>query len=114
MKISKCRHPTIMKDMCMECGADLTKVRSEMELSKSKILDISSSLPPQTASVAMVYFISELKVSKEEAESLGRADQKSLLQSRELVLMVDLVQTLIHSMNENVDSNINEVIHFQF
>ena len=37
---------------------------------------------PKTASVAMVHSIPELRVSKAEAESLGRADQKRLLESR--------------------------------
>ena len=37
---------------------------------------------PKTASVAMVHSIPELRVSKEEAESLGRADQTRLLGSR--------------------------------
>lgn len=47
-ELTPCIHPTVMKDMCAECGADLRKE----EL-------------PTTASVPMVHSIPELKVSEE-------------------------------------------------
>lgn len=48
MELEPCSHPTIMNDMCAECGADLRKD------------DIIG-----TASVPMVHAIPDLKVSEE-------------------------------------------------
>lgn len=47
-----CIHPTVMKDMCAECGADLRKEESS-----------------RSASVPMVHSIPELKVSEEVIDS---------------------------------------------
>lgn len=47
-ELESCIHPTVMKDMCAECGADLRKEDLSM-----------------TASVPMVHSIPELKVSEE-------------------------------------------------
>lgn len=47
-ELEPCIHPTVMKDMCAECGADLRKS------------DLNS-----TASVPMVHSVPELKVSEE-------------------------------------------------
>ena len=44
---SICSHPTVMKDMCAECGADLRETNQRS----------------QTAAVAMVHNIPELMVS---------------------------------------------------
>jgi RNA polymerase II subunit A C-terminal domain phosphatase len=41
-----CSHPTVMRDLCAECGADLSNEK-------------------QTASVPMVHSVPELKVSLE-------------------------------------------------
>jgi len=94
-----CQHPTIMKDMCAECGADLRKLDKQA-------VDMG-------ASVAMVHAIPELKVSSSEAKDLGREDQIRLTQSRKLVLLVDLDQTLIHTTNDNIPPNLKDVYHFQ-
>lgn len=48
MELEPCSHPTIMNDMCAECGADLRKD------------DLIG-----TASVPMVHSIPDLKVSEE-------------------------------------------------
>lgn len=48
LELEPCSHPTIMNDMCAECGADLRKD------------DIIG-----TASVPMVHSIPDLKVSEE-------------------------------------------------
>eukprot|EP00088_Acartia_fossae_P068995 TRINITY_DN8893_c1_g1_i2.p1 TRINITY_DN8893_c1_g1~~TRINITY_DN8893_c1_g1_i2.p1 ORF type:complete len:756 (+),score=217.81 TRINITY_DN8893_c1_g1_i2:78-2345(+) len=101
LKISaECSHPTVMKDMCAECGADLKDDNKP---------DTSAS----TASVAMIHSIPELKVSTSEATNLGKEDQKRLLKDRKLVLLVDLDQTLIHTTNDNIPPNIRDVYHFQ-
>lgn len=52
MELEPCSHPTIMNDMCAECGADLRKD------------DIIG-----TASVPMVHSIPDLKVSEEVSNS---------------------------------------------
>merc|ERR1719414_2940172 len=92
-----CAHPTVMKDMCAECGADLRKMEKV----------------EQEAGVAMVHAIPELKVSSSEAAALGREDQSRLTQDRKLVLLVDLDQTLIHTTNDDVPPKLPNVYHFQ-
>ena len=50
----ECEHPTVMKNMCAECGADL-----EQDMSM-----VPSMKPANTpASIAIVHSIPELKVS---------------------------------------------------
>lgn len=56
-----CSHPTVMNDLCAECGADLRKI----ELSSSK------------ASVPMVHSVPDLKVS-EEVSNIGFTHISSL------------------------------------
>lgn len=48
MELEPCSHPTIMNDMCAECGADLRKD------------DLTG-----TASIPMIHAIPDLKVSEE-------------------------------------------------
>lgn len=48
-EIKACSHPTIMNDMCAECGADLRKDET----------------PKSSASVPMIHAIPDLKVSEE-------------------------------------------------
>ncbi|XP_017784029.1 PREDICTED: RNA polymerase II subunit A C-terminal domain phosphatase [Nicrophorus vespilloides] len=96
LELRECIHPTVMKDMCAECGADLRKHDAT-----------------RTASVPMVHAIPDLKVSEEVAQKLGRADGERLLRDRKLVLLVDLDQTLIHTTNDNIPPNIKDVYHFQ-
>lgn len=96
VELESCSHPTIMNDMCAECGADLRKND-----------DVS------TASVPMIHSIPDLKVSEELALKLGRADNERLLKDRKLALLVDLDQTLIHTTNDNIPPNIKDVHHFQ-
>ncbi|XP_049817907.1 RNA polymerase II subunit A C-terminal domain phosphatase isoform X2 [Aethina tumida] len=96
LELAACCHPTIMNDMCGECGADLRKA------------DIGA-----TASVPMVHAIPDLKVSEELAQKIGKADNERLIKERKLVLLVDLDQTLIHTTNDNIPPNIKDVYHFQ-
>ncbi|XP_075215635.1 RNA polymerase II subunit A C-terminal domain phosphatase Fcp1 [Lycorma delicatula] len=92
-----CSHPTVMNDLCAECGADLRKEEQSL----------------QQASVPMVHSVPDLKVSEEQAKILGRADEERLIQDRKLVLLVDLDQTLIHTTNDNIPNNLKDVYHFQ-
>ncbi|XP_026763001.1 RNA polymerase II subunit A C-terminal domain phosphatase [Galleria mellonella] len=96
-ELEECRHPTVMKEMCAECGADLrTDVGSKREV----------------AIVPMVHSVPELKVSEELAQKLGREDAERLLKDRKLVLLVDLDQTLVHTTNDNIPPNLKGVLHF--
>lgn len=61
MELEPCSHPTIMNDMCAECGADLRKD------------DITG-----TASVPMVHAIPDLKVS-EEARNIKKLKENVLM-----------------------------------
>ncbi|XP_043208610.1 RNA polymerase II subunit A C-terminal domain phosphatase-like isoform X2 [Amphibalanus amphitrite] len=95
-QMGACPHPVVMKDMCAECGADLRTEDSQ-----------------GSASVAMLHSIPELRVSKEQAETIGKRDTELLLQHKKLVLLVDLDQTLIHTTNDEIPANIKDVYHFQ-
>ncbi|XP_045502105.1 RNA polymerase II subunit A C-terminal domain phosphatase [Colias croceus] len=95
--LEECRHPTVMKDMCAECGADL---RAE-ERQKQDV-----------AVVPMVHSVPELKVSEELAQKLGREDADRLLKDKKLVLLVDLDQTLVHTTNDDIPPNVKGVLHF--
>ncbi|XP_065204800.1 RNA polymerase II subunit A C-terminal domain phosphatase [Planococcus citri] len=97
----KCSHPTVIKDLCAECGADLQKENAKEGGQVS------------TASVSMVHMVPELKVDQEHAQILGKADMNRLLEQKKLVLLVDLDQTLIHTTNDNIPNNIKDVYHFQ-
>ena len=63
----------------------------------------------------MIHSVPELKVSYEQAQQLGKADEEKLLSSRKLVLLVDLDQTLIHTTNNNPIDQIKfkDVINFR-
>ncbi|CAG5130924.1 unnamed protein product [Candidula unifasciata] len=98
-----CTHPTIMKDMCADCGADL---RREMGVAGDRNKSV-------TASVAMVHSIPELIISQEQALELGKEDENRLLRCKKLVLLVDLDQTLIHTTNDNIPPNLKGIKHFQ-
>lgn len=97
-----CTHPTVMKDLCAECGADL-RVQSEKGGCTAGI---------SQASVAMVHSVPELKVCPELAEKIGKEDKERLLRDRKLVLLVDLDQTIVHTTNDNVPSNLKVYILF--
>ncbi|XP_046434726.1 RNA polymerase II subunit A C-terminal domain phosphatase [Neodiprion fabricii] len=99
-----CKHPTVMKDLCAECGADL---REEFAG------DDGQNAVTSQASVPMVHSVPELKVCPELAEKIGREDEKRLLQDRKLALLVDLDQTIVHTTNDNVPPDMKDVYHFQ-
>ncbi|XP_070575591.1 RNA polymerase II subunit A C-terminal domain phosphatase-like [Ptychodera flava] len=103
MYLEGCTHPTVMKDMCAECGADLRVTDGHP----------GERLQPSTASVAMVHSVPELQVSQEQAIQLAMADEQRLLKSRKLVCIVDLDQTIIHTTMDNVPQNLKDVHHFQ-
>ena len=100
----ECSHPTIMKNMCADCG---------MDLQKDTPSSAAESSATSSASIAVLHSIPELKVSSDEALNLGREDERRLLQHRRLVLLVDLDQTLIHTTNEDIPPNLKDVHHFQ-
>ncbi|XP_066903252.1 RNA polymerase II subunit A C-terminal domain phosphatase-like [Halyomorpha halys] len=92
-----CSHPTVVNDLCAECGADLQKDGKNQS----------------QATIPMVHSIPSLKVSHEQAQKIGRADTTRLLKDRKLVLLVDLDQTLIHTTHDNIPNNMKDVHHFQ-
>ncbi|XP_073973502.1 RNA polymerase II subunit A C-terminal domain phosphatase-like isoform X2 [Rhodnius prolixus] len=92
-----CSHPTVINDLCAECGADLQREGETQS----------------RATVPMVHSIPQLKVSQEQAQKLGHKDTERLLRDRKLVLLVDLDQTLIHTTHDNIPNNLKDVHHFQ-
>lgn len=99
-----CTHPTVMIDLCAECGADLRVERSGKD---GKTAGVSQ------ASVPMVHSVPELKVCPELAEKIGKEDEQRLLKDRKLALLVDLDQTIVHTTNDNIPPNLKDVHHFQ-
>ncbi|XP_050463936.1 RNA polymerase II subunit A C-terminal domain phosphatase isoform X1 [Cataglyphis hispanica] len=99
-----CTHPTVMIDLCAECGADL---RVQETRNDGNTAGISQ------ASVPMVHSVPELKVCPELAEKIGKEDEQRLLKDRKLVLLVDLDQTIVHTTNDNIPPNLKDVFHFQ-
>ncbi|XP_072942509.1 RNA polymerase II subunit A C-terminal domain phosphatase isoform X1 [Epargyreus clarus] len=95
--IEECRHPTVMKEMCAECGADL-------RTDETRNRDV--------AVVPMIHSVPELKVSEELAQKLGKEDAERLLKTRKLVLLVDLDQTLVHTTNDDIPPNLKGILHF--
>lgn len=106
--ISACRHPTVMKDLCAECGADLRHVGSGGGGG-----GVEGVAYDDSASVAMLHSIPELRVSRRQADALGRQDVARLLRHRRLALLVDLDQTLVHTTNDDVPPRLADVFHFQ-
>ncbi|XP_068207972.1 RNA polymerase II subunit A C-terminal domain phosphatase-like isoform X2 [Palaemon carinicauda] len=96
MEITACVHPALMGNICCDCG---------MVLEDNEI--------PKSDTVSMIHSVPDLKIAKEEAEELGKKDQKNLLSQRKLVLLVDLDQTLIHTTNDNIPAELKDVYHFQ-
>ncbi|XP_015782748.1 RNA polymerase II subunit A C-terminal domain phosphatase [Tetranychus urticae] len=99
VKYIPCSHPTVMKDLCAECGRDLRELE-----------DYSNAT---SASVCMVHSVPELRVTQEQAEKLGKDDETRLLKDEKLVLLVDLDQTLIHSTNEPLPEGLEDVFKYQ-
>lgn len=63
----------------------------------------------------MIHSQPELKVTEKLAKKLGRADTDRLLKDRKLVLLVDLDQTIIHTTNDNVPSNLKvQELEFEY
>lgn len=93
MTLEGCKHPTVMKDLCAECGVDLRVEGIGKENESTKI---------SQASVPMVHSVPELKVCPELAEKIGKEDEQRLLNDRKLALLVDLDQTIVHTTNDNV------------
>ncbi|XP_036422949.1 RNA polymerase II subunit A C-terminal domain phosphatase [Colossoma macropomum] len=104
-KIEECSHPIVMKGLCAECGQDLTQLQNKNGKRQA---------PISTATVSVVHSVPELMVSSEQAEQLGREDQKRLQRNRKLVLLVDLDQTLIHTTDQHCQRMSNKgIFHFQ-
>ncbi|XP_012277661.1 RNA polymerase II subunit A C-terminal domain phosphatase isoform X2 [Orussus abietinus] len=104
LTLEGCTHPTVMKDLCAECGIDLREDSGGKDGEKGMI---------SQASVPMVHSIPELKVCPELAEKIGKQDEERLLQDRKLALLVDLDQTIVHTTNDNIPPNMKDVYHYQ-
>ncbi|XP_076041631.1 RNA polymerase II subunit A C-terminal domain phosphatase-like isoform X2 [Oratosquilla oratoria] len=96
VEVEECSHATLLGNMCCNCGAT-----------------VDEAYVPKTQAVSMLHSIPDLKVSKSEAEDIGKKDISNLLVHRKLVLLVDLDQTLIHTTNDNIPPNLKDVYHFK-
>ncbi|XP_074098351.1 RNA polymerase II subunit A C-terminal domain phosphatase Fcp1 isoform X2 [Cotesia typhae] len=99
-----CTHPTVIKDLCGRCGADLQNETLNKD-GKDKVIS--------EASVPMLHSIPELKVCPELAEKIGKEDEQRLLKDRKLALLVDLDQTIVHTTNDTVPAIMKDVFHYQ-
>ncbi|VDK50483.1 unnamed protein product [Anisakis simplex] len=102
--IDECRHAIVIKDMCGSCGKDLREKNG-----------MAGQLVEQSvANVSMIHHVPELIVSNEIAKKIGDRDQQLVLESRRLVLLVDLDQTLIHTTNHYFDmKNSVDVVNYK-
>lgn len=89
----ECPHSIVIKQMCANCGLVVIKQQSHVS--------------------GLVHNQPGLRVSMEEALSLGRQDLASLIKRKKLVLLVDLDHTLIHTTNEPVRSDAKDVMRYQ-
>ncbi|XP_043468210.1 RNA polymerase II subunit A C-terminal domain phosphatase [Leptopilina heterotoma] len=96
--LEACKHNTVMKDLCADCGVDLREGDGVVECQ---------------ASISMVHSIPELKVCPELAQQIGKEDEQRLLSDKKLALLVDLDQTIVHTTNDDVDPNIKDVYHYK-
>ncbi|KAK2579346.1 hypothetical protein KPH14_008297 [Odynerus spinipes] len=103
LTLEGCKHPTVMKDLCAECGVDL-----RIEGNGKDGGDVVTQ-----AVVPMIHSVPELKVCPELAEKIGKEDVQRLLRDRKLALLVDLDQTIVHTTNDNVPPNMKDVYHYQ-
>ncbi|XP_063995143.1 RNA polymerase II subunit A C-terminal domain phosphatase isoform X2 [Diachasmimorpha longicaudata] len=104
LRMTGCKHPTVMKDLCAECGADL-RAEATSDGGQGRLIS--------EASVPMVHSIPELKVCPELAEEIGKKDEERLLSDRKLALLVDLDQTIVHTTNDTVPAVMKDVFHYQ-
>nr|XP_050865441.1 RNA polymerase II subunit A C-terminal domain phosphatase isoform X1 [Vespula vulgaris]XP_050865442.1 RNA polymerase II subunit A C-terminal domain phosphatase isoform X1 [Vespula vulgaris] len=103
LMLEGCKHPTVMKDLCAECGVDLRLEGNGKDGGNM----ISQAVVP------MIHSVPELKVCPELAEKIGKEDVQRLLRDRKLALLVDLDQTIVHTTNDNVPPNMKDVYHYQ-
>ncbi|GMR52985.1 hypothetical protein PMAYCL1PPCAC_23180, partial [Pristionchus mayeri] len=87
--LTGCPHQYVMKDMCATCGENLREKDGRPGERKTTT----------TASVPMNHSLPELLVSDEIARADGERHKSKCLESRKLVLLVDLDQTVIHTTN---------------
>ncbi|KAA0191637.1 hypothetical protein HAZT_HAZT006820, partial [Hyalella azteca] len=110
LRVSVCKHPTMLGNTCGDCGITFEEDDDEEEDSSAREPG-RANIQPKT--VSMLHSMPNLRVTVEEAERLGAADRAHLLEKHKLVLLVDLDQTLLHTTNDNVPHNIKDVHHFR-
>lgn len=59
-----------------------------------------------TAPLITIVVIVVVVINIQRAEVLGREDELRLLKNRQLALLVDLDQTLLHTTNDNIPPNL--------
>ncbi|CAH8589182.1 unnamed protein product [Dicrocoelium dendriticum] len=102
-RFEACAHHVVMKDLCAECGANL---RRDGGTSGERIEQAS-------ANIRMVHSIPELQVSESVAAELALRDERALLASRKLVLLVDLDETVLHTTNDPQAFNHQNVTRYR-
>ena len=117
-----CTHEVVMMGMCGQCGMDLHALEKksgaqpisvQVEVHKTRTVVGKRTYAASNASVAIVGQLPELMVSDKLAKQMGQTDIERLLEKRQLVLLVDLDQTIVHTTNERVPENMKDVFHFQ-
>ncbi|KAG9004685.1 Carboxy-terminal domain (CTD) phosphatase [Tulasnella sp. JGI-2019a] len=93
--LEECSHPMQISGMCAVCGKDTT------------VSDYMSTTDESRASIRMTHDAAGPTVSRAEAQRIENETAKVLLQSRKLILIVDLDQTIVHA---TVDPTIGEWI----
>ncbi|CAF1309344.1 unnamed protein product [Adineta steineri] len=83
-----CRHSIIFKNLCGDCGIDLSQIKNTLLTSKH----VNHVVPIEPS-------FSAIKFTAEIAAKYDREERNYLLRKRKLHLLVDLDQTLVHTTN---------------
>ena len=113
LSLKPCAHEVVMKDMCAACGGDLRKLHAEEDTTngfgpKKTLADL-----PMHANVQAVHSLPELRISEGEAQRAAHEEIQRLHDSRKLVLLVDLDQTVIHTTQNRPKKLTKNTISFQ-
>lgn len=113
MTIRPCAHEVVMKDMCAACGGDLRKIAAEEDETNGQGPQKTLADMPATANVQAVHNLPELRISENEAQRAAQEEIQRLHDSRKLVLLVDLDQTVIHTTQNRPKKLTKNTISFQ-
>jgi FCP1-like phosphatase family protein len=90
LEYEECRHTITFKNLCGDCGIDLNQLEHVLEPfnSNKTMISMEPSFP-------------EVTITREEGLKYDYEEHQHLLRKRKLHLLVDLDQTLVHTIHSN-------------